>query len=520
MSICTRWDLSGRLDGGSGTLPSEGTIAFWIKSVFDHDDGVNRTYFSQEGPSGTHFRIQKFTDDRLYCGFFDAGHTNQRAVIEAGDYAIDQNRWHHIACTWKDGNFTRAYFDGVLKKEVLALTIVQPSGVRTFLNHAPAFGNSIAACRMGYAALWNRALTPTEIASLYGNGSTPNTFATAVNPSKIAGTVNRWPMRSLIGISLPSQDEIGGDNLTGSNVNRDYNEPPIDEIHQLQYEVDDRPVQVIWTGPAVWVKNDYYGAQQASLIRQLTERPVLKPDPRGNRFVISHPYRFGPEPQASHYHPMKAEQRGWIRDIVKTARKVRPFTMGITVDQTLTSNDLTKDFPIVASEYKDPLIPTIKQHQDLYWGGCVCPWDHLLPGGLYEWWGEGPGATLVINGENPSNEYGNQWREFFNAKGLHMGAEAINTCDGLGATFLRSEVDTRSAMGRPMWALGTPSFLLSSSLAHMQMPPGKPELHAFCHDGSVGGYSLTPTEMQALRDRGLIVGPDWQQDAEWQTAFG
>lgn len=273
---------------------------------------------------------------------------------------------------------------------------------------------------------------------------------------------------------------------------------------------DLRPIQWIWTGPVQWTENQVLGTIGGtfpSLLEHLRDRPVLKPDPRGNRFVISHPAGFAPT-QAAHFHTLPAVNRTWYRQAIRLARAVRPFTLGITVDARMNT-------PYVASGTHHRLIYNNTQDVRDYWGNNACPWNQLAPGGLYEWWHEGVNSIDAppVGGIGTANGIG--WHEFFKTRGLHGGSE--------GCPLIGSLPDFATLDKQPAWCLAL-EFADNPAILGGDSVVGAPEAHAALvvkqNTAMQWLPDYTPSMMQSLASRGWRVGPDPGHEANYITAFG
>jgi len=163
------------------------TVAAWVKTTDVSGYFVSKMSSTPQG----------------YGLYLDASGYFQFAIISGGLYRIDirtaitvnDGNWHLIACTY-DGlqvaTGAHTYVDGVVSEVVLANTL----GNRTTLNigefniSGRTNGTSVLTERSGDVSVWNRVLTPAEIAEVY-NGGVPTDLRLL---SSAANLVGYWRM--------------------------------------------------------------------------------------------------------------------------------------------------------------------------------------------------------------------------------------------------------------------------------------------------------------------------------------
>jgi hypothetical protein len=133
-------------------IPGEWTIAFWFFNLAPNTSW--RT--GSRGQAADHHIIVETGGDRLgvFMGSFQPSGFSMPSASYTG--------WHQIAAVGSGTN-TLFYVDGVLAGEVEGLRSTDP--VHTLGNHSA--DNQRFADRLDELAVWNRALTPSEISDLF-----------------------------------------------------------------------------------------------------------------------------------------------------------------------------------------------------------------------------------------------------------------------------------------------------------------------------------------------------------------
>jgi len=84
-----------------------GTVALWFRPNWAQTDNADHVMFDGR-VTGDYFRIQKWTDNKLYVGWF-----NGLLAIASGSYTINQNAWNSIIIVWSDlSNVLTCYLNG------------------------------------------------------------------------------------------------------------------------------------------------------------------------------------------------------------------------------------------------------------------------------------------------------------------------------------------------------------------------------------------------------------------------
>jgi hypothetical protein len=76
------------LPTGAGTI-----VQFFKPTTNWNSDGADHMLFDMDDGTGSHFfKQQKWTDNNLYCGWFDAA--EYRIIVASANYTILQNKWN------------------------------------------------------------------------------------------------------------------------------------------------------------------------------------------------------------------------------------------------------------------------------------------------------------------------------------------------------------------------------------------------------------------------------------------
>ncbi len=116
------YSAPGRCDGAAlsvGTSPSAyvqwpvlsvlsfkfGTIAFWLKPNWDHDDKKGHNLFrtSSSGTSAGGMGVRKSLLGQLIVEFSQAGGDTYTKTIPKDQYTLNQGQWSHIVINWDAG---------------------------------------------------------------------------------------------------------------------------------------------------------------------------------------------------------------------------------------------------------------------------------------------------------------------------------------------------------------------------------------------------------------------------------
>lgn len=150
-----------------------GTMAAWLKvraaSVWT--DGVSRAPFSFGVDASNRIFFNKPTVNNRFDVFYIAGGTSKQSA----NTSFSPSRWFHIAITWdKAADQVKVFIDGVQVGPTFtglgtfAGTIV--NGFTAIGNFTQSGGAFFWDGYIKYPVLWNKALTPAEVAALVPPG--------------------------------------------------------------------------------------------------------------------------------------------------------------------------------------------------------------------------------------------------------------------------------------------------------------------------------------------------------------
>lgn len=151
-------------DAANPTVPTTGSVCFWVYPNWASTDSVNHVFFMKETDANNIFGIQKFSDNKIYAGWFTSS-VDHRVVINSGSFTLNQSAWNHVCLTWDDtANETRFYLNG-------SNIASQTSTLATHTSESPTLGSSGASAtnpdaRMGELGIWTRVLGGGEITSM------------------------------------------------------------------------------------------------------------------------------------------------------------------------------------------------------------------------------------------------------------------------------------------------------------------------------------------------------------------
>jgi hypothetical protein len=144
------------------TLPSVGTYTQDIFMINDSTTG-----------NGYAIRVCATSDNAIHLQVYNASLTQQQWYT--GSSTFTDTNWHHVVCIIKgNGLNAEIWFDGVEEN----ISTLNQSGNIVSANGETVLANRVSATPdeafLGYiteAGVWNKALTSTEVASLYNSNS-------------------------------------------------------------------------------------------------------------------------------------------------------------------------------------------------------------------------------------------------------------------------------------------------------------------------------------------------------------
>lgn len=201
-----------RITAGQRATPSEGSMLLWLYPTWAQDDGVTHVFFDNRSSIGQqNFTFQKFSDNKLYFGWFNTA-TDYSVVVASAGYTLNQNAWNCFVGRWIPGvgGFTQLWLNGTQIGANATPPVTFSNGLqnRTIGNYFTGTGvNNDARGTMAMLAFWSTRLSDEEIATLAGGA-----FPTAVGGANAGGTGNGladfWP---LWGQSSPEPNWTLGD---------------------------------------------------------------------------------------------------------------------------------------------------------------------------------------------------------------------------------------------------------------------------------------------------------------------
>jgi len=172
------------------------TVAFWLK-IYDapQTDKTILTFGPFGATSGVEYLA--LNDDRE-LRWYGSPHTNVTVVSTA----IPLNAWTHVTLVRdavSDAGTLKIYINGALQSSISAAPTNPPSNASDVVT----FGSFDPAVRVSFdcAGIWNRAITPAEVAALFNGGgdaySLPAVPAVPVDPAAFVNVFATAPITSL-----------------------------------------------------------------------------------------------------------------------------------------------------------------------------------------------------------------------------------------------------------------------------------------------------------------------------------
>ena len=189
------------------------TVSFWIKA----NAQGNYDYFLEKGNFSYAVYTGATTTDLIFFIYDGSSFYLSNALSNVLD-----NNWHHIAFTY-NGSQIIGYKDGVANTPVSASATIlyDTNPLRLFSRGTPTASN-YAIGKMSNCAIFNEALTSTEVMKLYSNGVpqdlanfTPAPVAWYPLGSNSFWNGSQWTVRDMIGSNDGTGQNIGVDGLVG-----------------------------------------------------------------------------------------------------------------------------------------------------------------------------------------------------------------------------------------------------------------------------------------------------------------
>lgn len=244
------------VEQGTVAVPTTGSLSIWAYATWLETDGIQHWLFGcQDATPTKDFSFQKFTDNKLYCGWNTPGGTDSRVVVASAGYTLVSG-WNHFLLTWTNAGTSTLYLNGSSIGTQAGTVTFNTGGITRTLGRASiAFVAASSAVgwngRIAEYALWNKVLTANEAKSLntgkpaafvqtaalidylplYGVASPENNFVNGGTSGTVTGTsaANNSPVQIFsLAPSLPSDGSaifasrhMGSRLLTGSTDGTD-----------------------------------------------------------------------------------------------------------------------------------------------------------------------------------------------------------------------------------------------------------------------------------------------------------
>ena len=162
------------------------SVSSWVN--FDNPNlNVREEIISKDdGSSNRTFFLVKFrnSDWAAYgtIGFaINDGTTTSNATVSQADFTPSAGDWFHVAGTW-DGTNIKLYINGDLKKTTaFSASNLDTNTVNVLIGDSSAGGTYFLNGQISNTAVWNTALTSTQVGTLYNNG-TPASDISSLSP--------------------------------------------------------------------------------------------------------------------------------------------------------------------------------------------------------------------------------------------------------------------------------------------------------------------------------------------------
>jgi hypothetical protein len=174
-------------------------------------------FLTTASPYVTH-RFNITTSDELGCYFWNVGHTASAARFTSS-IITSTNIWYHLVCVHNGaGNYPDIYVNGSLvnidaSKSSIATTLEVPTAA-TSLGQNYDGDTEVIQGSMDEIAMWNRALTSTEVTSLYNMGH-GNQYPFVWN-----NIVSYWELNETSGNAIDSVSGYDGTWTSGLTQNQ------------------------------------------------------------------------------------------------------------------------------------------------------------------------------------------------------------------------------------------------------------------------------------------------------------
>jgi hypothetical protein len=181
------------------------SISFWLRP--DSLGSLDITQWEGGENGGRDFHVSNNTDYGIGITFKDS---NNNSVDVRGDASISTNEWvHGVAVVTENGEFGKVYIDGELVTTASNTNGYNDNTPNTVIGYNPAGNNNYTDGSISDVRMYNRALSPQEIQTLYEWGSDDYTDQT-LHDGTDSGAVSRYEFTS----GSVTTDSWGSNTLT------------------------------------------------------------------------------------------------------------------------------------------------------------------------------------------------------------------------------------------------------------------------------------------------------------------
>lgn len=183
----------------SATLTSI-TLSFWCEYTLAQDGGrVVKVYGTPPGYNSQGWNVNTATDGGMkFCS-----NANGYREVESGPFKTNDGKWHHYVFTY-DGSTFRLYIDAnVQPNTILWINNSLTVNYIIFAHDVVDGNNGAFTGQIGPTAIWSRALSSSEISSVYTSG---------VSSVSSSGLIGYWDFHEQSGTIL--HDIANGNNGT------------------------------------------------------------------------------------------------------------------------------------------------------------------------------------------------------------------------------------------------------------------------------------------------------------------
>ena len=155
---------------GTQALPTgDLVVSWWWYNTWAYNDGADHGAFDAQ-LDGTHFfRIQKWSDNQFYIGWYNSSGSDGRVKFAAGTW-LTQNTWHHFVYIRNSATGCKVYIDGVERGSAGVGTTVTTNKTRYIGNSGSGTSGGNTG-RIAEFAIWDS--IPENIVAYLSAGGNP-----------------------------------------------------------------------------------------------------------------------------------------------------------------------------------------------------------------------------------------------------------------------------------------------------------------------------------------------------------